>query len=98
MPRYSSGVFKGGRRACRAIAGSLARASRAALRSAHVHSPQVFTQLPEASMSERAGTSFGRVAAVFLLSIGLVSCLPDAAAAQAVTGTIVGTVADSTGE
>ena len=48
-------------------------------------------------MSERAGTSFGRVAAVFLVCIGLVSCLPAAAAAQAVTGTIVGTVVDSTG-
>ncbi len=48
-------------------------------------------------MSERAGTSFGRMAAVFLVCIGLVSCLPGVVAAQAVTGTIVGTVVDSTG-
>ena len=48
-------------------------------------------------MSERAGTSFGRVAGVFLVCMGLVSCLPAPAAAQAVTGTIIGTVADSTG-
>src|SRR5829696_4170598 len=48
-------------------------------------------------MSERAWASFGRVAAVFLVSVALVSGLPRGAAAQAVTGTIVGTVSDSTG-
>ena len=48
-------------------------------------------------MSERAWASFGRVAAVFLVCIGLVSALARPAAAQAVTGTIVGTVTDSTG-
>ena len=48
-------------------------------------------------MSERAWASFGRVAAVFLVCIGLVSALARPAAGQAVTGTIVGTVTDSTG-
>jgi hypothetical protein len=48
-------------------------------------------------MNERARASFGRVAAVFLACIGLVSVLPRLAAAQAVTGTIVGTVVDSSG-
>ncbi len=48
-------------------------------------------------MSERAWASFGRVAAVFLACIGLVSALARPAAGQAVTGTIVGTVTDSTG-
>jgi hypothetical protein len=48
-------------------------------------------------MSERAGTSVGRLAALFLICIGLVAGLPRSVAAQAVTGTIVGTVEDSTG-
>ena len=48
-------------------------------------------------MSERAWASFGRGAAVFLICIALVCGLPRGAAAQAVSGTIVGTVTDSTG-
>ena len=48
-------------------------------------------------MSERAWASFGRVAAVLLICLGVVSALPRPVAAQAVTGTIVGTVIDSSG-
>ena len=48
-------------------------------------------------MSESAGTLVGRMAAFFHVSIGIVSCLPGVIAEQAVTGSIVGTVVDSTG-
>ena len=47
-------------------------------------------------MSKRAWASLGRVAAVFLVCIGSLRRAA-AAAAQAVTGTILGTVVDSTG-